>query len=246
MRLGSGPSPLATRHGSLRRWRPYQASDAARSGRFLFCFPRMGREDVFCSAPGCYAHSHLDDRAPPHGQARPQLCQTASRPSRQGRRRQLHAAGLCVGRAGDTLDRNCRRRNRRAQRADQNPMAARFPLASLCQKRGSIGVGAAGGHAGAAGRRPGSIEIWHLAQVICERVNRFLGWRAVERIALRQAPLRRSAPSPAPAVDAAAAARIAARPSGDRGRGLASGARPARRGGETPLIEPPPCHRATA
>ena len=57
---------------------------------------------------------------------------------------------------------------------------------------------------------PAAIEIQHLAHVICERVNRFLGWRAVERITLRQAPLRRSVPSPAPAVDAAAAARIAA------------------------------------
>jgi hypothetical protein len=57
---------------------------------------------------------------------------------------------------------------------------------------------------------PAAIEIQHLAHVICERVNRVLGWRAVERITLRQAPLRRSVPSPAPAVDAAAAARIAA------------------------------------
>ena len=39
---------------------------------------------------------------------------------------------------------------------------------------------------------PAAIEIQHLAQVICERVNRFLGWRAIERIALRQAPLRRT------------------------------------------------------
>ena len=57
---------------------------------------------------------------------------------------------------------------------------------------------------------PAAIEILHLAQAICERVNRFLGWRAVERITLRQAPLRRPAPSPAPAADPAAAARIAA------------------------------------
>ena len=57
---------------------------------------------------------------------------------------------------------------------------------------------------------PAAIEIQHLAHVICERVNRFLGWRAVERITLRQAPLRRLAPSPAPAADPAAAARIAA------------------------------------
>src|SRR5271157_2954472 len=33
---------------------------------------------------------------------------------------------------------------------------------------------------------PAAIEIQHLAGVICERVNRFLGWRAIERIAFRQ------------------------------------------------------------
>jgi len=38
---------------------------------------------------------------------------------------------------------------------------------------------------------PAAIEIQHLVNVICERVNRFLGWRAVARISLRQAPLRR-------------------------------------------------------
>ncbi len=58
---------------------------------------------------------------------------------------------------------------------------------------------------------PAAIEIQHLANVICERVNRFLGWRAVERIVLRQAPLRRASRRPATAVaDPAAAARIAA------------------------------------
>jgi hypothetical protein len=29
---------------------------------------------------------------------------------------------------------------------------------------------------------PAAIEIQHLTSVICERVNRFLGWRAVARI----------------------------------------------------------------
>ena len=57
---------------------------------------------------------------------------------------------------------------------------------------------------------PAAIEVQHLAGVICDRVNRFLGWRAVERIALRQAPLRRAARTNAPAIDAARAARIAA------------------------------------
>jgi hypothetical protein len=53
---------------------------------------------------------------------------------------------------------------------------------------------------------PGAIEIQHLAELICERVNRFLGWRVVGRLALRQAPLRRrQKPSPARADPAAAA-----------------------------------------
>ncbi|HET9902694.1 MAG TPA: DciA family protein [Xanthobacteraceae bacterium] len=38
---------------------------------------------------------------------------------------------------------------------------------------------------------PAAIEIQHLAPVLLERVNRFFGWRAVARIAIRQAPLAR-------------------------------------------------------
>lgn len=57
---------------------------------------------------------------------------------------------------------------------------------------------------------PAAIEIQHLSGVICERVNRFLGWRAVDRIGLRQAPLRRSLRKPVPALDTAAQAHIAA------------------------------------
>jgi hypothetical protein len=57
---------------------------------------------------------------------------------------------------------------------------------------------------------PAAIEIQHLVNVICERVNRFLGWRAVERIAFRQAPLRRATHRSAAAPDPAAAACIAA------------------------------------
>jgi len=57
---------------------------------------------------------------------------------------------------------------------------------------------------------PAAIEIQHLAGVICERVNRFLGWRAVERIVFRQAPLRRQVRRSGRKPDAAAAARLAA------------------------------------
>lgn len=56
---------------------------------------------------------------------------------------------------------------------------------------------------------PAAIEIQHLANVILERVNRFLGWRAVARLALRQAPLRHDAPKSRGRPDPAAAARLA-------------------------------------
>jgi len=57
---------------------------------------------------------------------------------------------------------------------------------------------------------PAAIEIQHLSAVILERVNRFFGWRAIGRLSLRQAPLRRrDAPSAPPRLDQDAAARIA-------------------------------------
>ena len=40
---------------------------------------------------------------------------------------------------------------------------------------------------------PMALEIQHSAHVILERVNRFFGWSAVGKIALRQAPLSRPA-----------------------------------------------------
>ena len=58
---------------------------------------------------------------------------------------------------------------------------------------------------------PAAIEIQHLSSVILERVNQFFGWRAIGRLALRQAPLRRRTPKKVPPPpDPAAAARIAA------------------------------------
>jgi hypothetical protein len=57
---------------------------------------------------------------------------------------------------------------------------------------------------------PTAVEVQHLSGLVLERVNRFFGWRAVGTLRLRQAPLRRRAPEPPPAVDAAAAADIAA------------------------------------
>jgi hypothetical protein len=57
---------------------------------------------------------------------------------------------------------------------------------------------------------PAAIEIQHQSNIVLERINRFFGWQAVGRLALRQAPLkRRDIPVPAK-VDAAAAERVAA------------------------------------
>ena len=74
---------------------------------------------------------------------------------------------------------------------------------------------------------PAALEIQHLAAVILERVNRFFGWQAIGRIALRQAPL-----APARAGYRAPAARPRNRrpyrrkPARGRGRGPAFRTRP--------------------
>ncbi len=57
---------------------------------------------------------------------------------------------------------------------------------------------------------PTAIEIQHLAGVIVERVNRFFGWQAIGRIALRQAPLTRREPKAAAPLDGAVIQSIAA------------------------------------
>jgi hypothetical protein len=57
---------------------------------------------------------------------------------------------------------------------------------------------------------PMALEIQHRSDVILERVNRFFGWHAVGRIALRQAPLsRRSRAAPPRPPDPAAVKKIA-------------------------------------
>jgi hypothetical protein len=49
---------------------------------------------------------------------------------------------------------------------------------------------------------PAALEIQHKSDVLLERVNRFFGWHAVGRLALRQAPLsRRERPKPPPPPD---------------------------------------------
>ena len=57
---------------------------------------------------------------------------------------------------------------------------------------------------------PMALEIQHSSDVILQRVNRFFGWSAVGRLALRQAPLsRRGRPATSRAPDANAVAKVA-------------------------------------
>jgi hypothetical protein len=57
---------------------------------------------------------------------------------------------------------------------------------------------------------PAALEIQHESDVILQRVNRFFGWSAVGRLALRQAPLLRRDPPKRPrAPDAQSVAKVA-------------------------------------
>jgi hypothetical protein len=57
---------------------------------------------------------------------------------------------------------------------------------------------------------PMALEIQHASEIILQRVNRFFGWSAVGRLALRQAPLsRRDRPAARHAPDAKAVAEVA-------------------------------------
>jgi hypothetical protein len=68
---------------------------------------------------------------------------------------------------------------------------------------------------------PAALEIQHMSGVIVERVNRYLGWQAVGRLALRQAPLTRRRQLSRPKIDdGVAAAAIAAQMTGIADEGL--------------------------
>jgi hypothetical protein len=57
---------------------------------------------------------------------------------------------------------------------------------------------------------PAALEIQHASDALLQRVNRFFGWSAVGKLALRQAPLsRREKPRASRAPDAKAVAQVA-------------------------------------
>ena len=77
---------------------------------------------------------------------------------------------------------------------------------------------------------PAALEIQHSSDVILQRVNRFFGWSAVGRLALRQAPLsRRKRPAPPPRAGPEGGGGGRRNPVRGRGRGTARRAGAARR-----------------
>ena len=55
---------------------------------------------------------------------------------------------------------------------------------------------------------PMALEIQHMSDLILQRVNRFLGWNAVGRLALRQGPLSHRPAKAVPDLDPKAVARL--------------------------------------
>src|SRR2546428_10184972 len=77
---------------------------------------------------------------------------------------------------------------------------------------------------------PAALEIQHSSDVILQRVNRFFGWSAVGRLALRQAPLsRRKGPAPSRVPDPKSVGKVAETLSAGEEEGMR--AAPARLGG---------------
>ncbi len=86
---------------------------------------------------------------------------------------------------------------------------------------------------------PMALEIQHASDVILQRVNRFFGWSAVGRLALRQAPLSAAEPAgrlPRPGPPGGGEGRR--NPRCRRGRGIAGGAGAARRVDQAKLSLP--------
>jgi hypothetical protein len=98
--------------------------------------------------------------------------------------------------------------------AHSEPIKIQWPRQAASPSSAASGAGSERGQeAGTLVLRvegPAAVEVQHLASVICDRVNRFLGWRAIARVALRQAPLRHGAHKTARRADALAASQLAA------------------------------------
>ena len=199
-RYGSGDTPGGARHGNVRRWRSYQASKAAACGNEAAA-PAVAR----C----CLAAFAATVMVVPSSRGMTERF-AVNKPSRSFAKPLRELLGKVVG---ETFNRQGFASAELVTRwieivgteiaAHTEPVKIQWPRPAEDSVRppGILILRVEG---------PAAIEIQHLAEVICDRINRFLGWRAIERIALRQAPLRRAAPKTMPADDPAVAAKIAA------------------------------------
>ena len=178
IRLGCLPGLGAPRQ--LRRWRSYQASRSAARGPAP---ARFRRTDVPASVIST-------DRVAERNQVnkpRRIVPSPTGRASQQMPLRCIRPPGFCVAR-------------------DRHPLAARssaarsppMPSRSACNGR-AIRKAASQQRLVLRVEGPAAVEIQHQSGLVIERVNRFFGWRAVDRLALRQAPLRGPRKRPLPA-----------------------------------------------
>src|SRR3984957_13951131 len=195
-RYGSAGWPGKARHGSRRRCRSYQASSAvgcgdnAAAGRLSRC--RSASVAATVMLRGMTERHNMNK--PSRSFARP-LRDLVGKAVGETFRRQGFASAELVMRWTEIAGAEIA--------VHSQPIKIQWPRPADGEERepGTLVLRVEG---------PAAIEIQHLAGVICERVNRFLGWRAIARIGLRQAPLRRVSRKPEPKPDAAAAARLAA------------------------------------
>src|SRR5262245_11168197 len=200
-RYGSGVSPGRARHGRSRRCRSYQASSAAGSGVGASpAFVPTGEAFAFfCVArPATVMRSDVAEPAHMNKSAK-----TYPRPLREMLNRCLGETFAKRGFASTDIVTHWAEIVGPEIAAHAEPMRLQWPRGAAREGEPATLVLRVEG--------PAALEIQHLSGVIIDRVNQFFGWRAVRRIALRQAPLARRATRRAPpAPDERVVAEVAA------------------------------------
>src|SRR5580693_6573884 len=192
--------PGSARHGSLRRWRSYQTSRAVGCGhdsgvrRLPRCRATGLAATIAIIGSGRGMTEHRTMNKPSRSFAKP-LRDVVGKTIGEAFRKQGFASAELVTRWTEIVGADIA--------AASEPIKIQWVRPADGEERepGTLILRVEG---------PAAIEIQHSTNVICERVNQFLGWRAVARVALRQAPLRRATRKPAKTSDPAAVARLAA------------------------------------
>src|SRR5262245_65026995 len=199
-RYGSGVSPGRARHGRSRRCRSYQASSASGSGADTSFTITADDAFTFFRAVGP-ATLMRPDVTEPSRMTKP--AKTYPRPLRELLNRCLGDTFARQGFASTDIVTHWAEIVGPEIAAHAEPMRLQWPRGAAREEEPATLVLRVEG--------PAALEIQQLSGVIVECVNQFFGWRAVRRIALRQAPLARRATRRAPpAPDERVVAEVAA------------------------------------